>query len=95
MFLIFSTWFLEIRRENESTFRLEISQIFHEVSNNTVENTRRHIRETCTSRCNDNGNRRAQLRLMSDGSRCALYNASASVAQLLVLAPDFTPVRYF
>lgn len=64
-------------------------------SNNTVENTGRHIRETCTSRCNDNGNRRAQLRLMSDGSRYVLYNASASVAQLLVLAPDFTPVRRF
>lgn len=67
-------------------------RIFRTFSTNT-ENTRRHIRETCTGRCNDNRNRRAQLRLMSDGSRCALYNASASVVQLLVLAPDFTPVR--
>lgn len=75
---------------------LEFPELFRALAlTNTVENMRRHIRETCTSRCNDNGNRRAQLRLMSDGSRYALYNASASVVQLLVLAPDFTPVRRF
>lgn len=46
--------------------------------------------QTCNSRCTDNGNRRAQLRLTSDGSCCTLHEALFCwFARLLALVPDF------
>lgn len=40
------------------------------------------------TRCSDNGNRRAQLRLMSDGSRYALYNAPSPASPLSPARPS-------